>query len=369
MKIRHSTAIAVAATSLLLAACSTDPETGSGGGGGAASAEELSGTVTFLLPNTTTTRFTEHDAPAFQAAMQELAPGVEVEVLNAEGSADEQVSQAETALSSGTSAIVLAAADPTLSGAVLQRAAADNVPVISYEHEALDGPVTYQVMFDPHKVGVAQGEYFAEHLPQTEGGPIRLARLKGNSGDNYTNRNEEGQNEILQPLIDSGQVEVVCEDYTPGWDPAEAQQLMEQCLTRSQDQVDAVMAMNDGTASGAIAALQGQGLAGQIPVYGGQDANLEALRFILQGQQAATVFKDYALEGQTAAELVVAALTGNEPESDVINGEFDNNSEMVPTAYLDVESIDASNMQTVVDAGLYTKEELCEGLSGVEFCG
>jgi D-xylose transport system substrate-binding protein len=371
MKIRHSAIAAFAATGLILSACSTDPAPSGGGdeGGGAESGEELSGTVTLLLPNTTTTRFIEHDAPAFQAAMKDLAPGVEVKVLNAEGSGEEQLSQAETALNEGTTAIVLVAADPALSGAVLQQAAADNVPVVSYEHEALDGPVTYQVMFDPFKVGTAQGQYFADHLPQAAAGPIRLARLKGNSGDNYTNRNEEGQNEILQPLIDSGDVEVVCEDYTPGWDPAEAQQLMEQCLTKAQDQVDAVMAMNDGTASGAVAALEGQGLAGQVPVYGGQDANLEALRYILQGQQAATVFKDYALEGQTAAELVVAALTGNEPESDVINGEFDNNSEMVPTAYLDVESIDASNMQTVVDAGLYTKEELCEGLSGVEFCG
>jgi D-xylose transport system substrate-binding protein len=129
------------------------------------------------------------------------------------------------------------------------------------------------------------------------------------------------------------------------------------------------MAMNDGTASGAIAALEGQSLSGKVPVYGGQDANLEALRFILEGKQAATVFKNYALEGQAAAELVVAALTGNEPEADLINGEFDNNAEQVPTAYLDVESIDASNIQTVVDAGLYTKEQLCEGLSGVEFCG
>jgi D-xylose transport system substrate-binding protein len=371
MKALHLSAAAVAATGLLLSACSTDPETGSGGGGGgeATSADELSGTVTFLLPNTTTTRFTEHDAPAFEAAMKELAPDVEVEILNAEGKPDQQLSQAETALNSGTKAIVIAAADPALSGAVLQRAAADEVPVISYEHEALDGPVTYQVMFDPYKVGTAQGEYFAENPPKAAQGAIRVARLKGNKGDNYTNRNEEGQNDALQPLIDSGEIEVVCEDYTPGWDPAEAQQLMEQCLTKSQDQLDAVIAMNDGTASGAIAALEAQGLSGKIPVYGGQDANLEALRFILQGQQQATVFKDYAKEGKAAAELVVAALTGSEPADGLINGEFDNNAEQVPTAYLDVESIDASNMDTIVDAGLYTKEQLCEGLSGVEYCG
>ena len=369
MKFRRSTTAAVAGVGLLLTACSTDPEVGGDAGAQAESAEELSGTVTLLLPNTTTTRFTQHDAPAFQAAMEELAPGVEVEVLNAEGNAEQQVSQAETALSEGTSALVLVAADPALSGAVLQRAAADSVPVVSYEHEALDGPVTYQVMFDPFKVGTAQGEYFAENLPEAESGAIQLARLRGNKGDNYTNRNEQGQDEVLQPLIDSGEVEVVCDDYTPGWDPAEAQQLMEQCLTKTQDQIDAVMAMNDGTASGAIAALEGQGLSGKVPVYGGQDANLEALRFILEGKQKATVFKNYAIEGEAAAKLVIAALTDSEPEGDLINGEFDNNAEQVPTAYLDVESIDASTIQTVVDAGLYTKDELCDGLAGVEFCG
>ena len=126
---------------------------------------------------------------------------------------------------------------------------------------------------------------------------VTVSRVYGNNGDNYTIQDLAGQNEKIQSLIDDGTVEVACEDYAAGWDPAAAQQLVEQCLTRTQNQIDAVLAMNDGTASGAIAALQSQGLAGQIPVYGGQDANLDALRYILQGLQTATVFKDYALEG------------------------------------------------------------------------
>lgn len=366
MSSRMLPVVGVLCGAALLAACTTEPPPS--GGAEADSTGELSGTVTFLLPNTTTTRFVEHDAPAFERAMAELAPDVEVEVLNAEGQADAQLAQAETALNSGTSAIVMAAADPSLSGAVLQKAAADGIPVISYEHEALDGPLTYQVMFDPYKVGVAQGTYFAENPPQVDSGPIRIARVKGNAGDNYTNRNEEGQNAALQPLVEAGEVEVVCEDYATGWDPAAAQQLVEQCLTKTQDDLDAIVAMNDGTASGAIAALESQGLSGRIPVYGGQDANLEALRFILEGKQEATVFKNYALEGRAAAELVVAALTGEEPRDGLVNGEFDNKFAAVPTAYLDVESIDASNIQVVVDEGLYTKEQLCEGVSGVDFC-
>ncbi|WP_111768725.1 sugar ABC transporter substrate-binding protein [Nakamurella deserti] len=330
---------------------------------------EVTGSVAFLLPNTTTTRFIQHDSPAFVAAMGELAPGVTVDVLNAEGKSDQQLSQAESAINSGAKALVLVAADPSLSGAVLQKAAEANIPVIGYEHEALDGPLYAQVIFDPKKVGEAQGQYFADNLPAGKDGMVTISRVYGNNGDNYTIQDQAGQNEKIQPLIDSGKVAVACEDYAAGWDPAAAQQLVEQCLTRTQNQIDAVLAMNDGTASGAIAALQGQGLAGQIPVYGGQDANLDALKFILQGQQTDTVFKDYALEGATAAQVVVAALEGREPPSSVINATFDNKAVQAPAAYLDVQSIDAANMQVVIDAGLYTKDEICDGIGDVAFCG
>lgn len=368
VSIKHLLGLGAAA--LLTAACTTNP-----GGGGTAPAAPAqtggapTGTVTFLLPNTTTTRFVEHDAPAFVAAMKTLAPDVTVNLQNAEGKSDLQLNQAQTAINAGTKAIVLAAADPSLSGAVLRLAADSNVPVIGYEHEALDGPLYTQVIFDPYKVGQAQGEYFAQHLPQAADGKVTIGRIYGNNGDNYTTKDLDGQNDKMKPLIDSGQVEVACEDYATGWDPAAAQQLAEQCLTKTQNGLDAIVAMNDGTASGAIAALAGQNLDGRIPVYGGQDANLEALKFILQGRQASTVFKNYAVEGETAAKVTLAAISGQAPPADLVTGTFDNHAVQAPAAYLDVQSIDATNMQTVVDAGLYTKEQLCEGITGVTFCG
>jgi D-xylose transport system substrate-binding protein len=333
----------------------------------AASAEELTGTVTLLLPNTTTTRFIEHDAPAFVEAMGELAPGITVDVQNADGDASRQLTQAETAISQGTEAIVFVSADPALSGSVLAKASDALIPVIGYEHEALDGEVAYQVIFDPFKVGAAQGTYFGGHLPETAT-PVKVARVYGNNGDNYTTQVKAGQDDTIDGLVADGSVEVVCEDYAAGWDPANAQKIVEQCLTKTQNQIDAVLVSNDGTASGAIAALEGQNLGGTVPVYGGQDANLDGLKYILQGKQQDTVFKNYAVEGQSAAELVIAALLKQDPPSGLVNDVFDNNSIEVPAAFLDVESIDAENMQTVVDAGLYTKEEICEGLSGVAFC-
>ncbi len=335
---------------------------GESGDGGA------NGTVTFLLPNTTTTRFVEHDAPAFEEAMKELAPDVSVEIVNAEGDSGTQIRQAETAILNGTKAIVLTSADPALSASILQKADEAGIPVISYEHEALDGPLSYQVMNDPLKVGEAQGKYFAEHLPESNG-PIQLARVHGNAGDNYTIKVKEGQDEYIEKLVSDGKVEVVCEDNAAGWDPAEAQTIVEQCLTKTSNEIDAVLNSNDGTASGAIAALEGQSLVGAIPVYGGQDANLDALKFILEGKQVDTVFKDYAKEGEVAAKLVVALMNGGDPEDGLVNSEFDNGFEQVPAAFLDVTSVDVENLQTVVDAGLYTQEEICADVeTDAEFC-
>jgi ABC-type xylose transport system substrate-binding protein len=330
---------------------------GSSGGGGA----KASGTVVMLLPNTTTVRFVEHDAPAFQKSMKELAPDVQVKVLNAGGDANKQLQQAETAITQNAKAIVMAAADPNIAAGILAKADQAQIPVISYEHEAVNGPVTYQVMFDPYKVGVEQGRYAAEKLGS--GGPKTVLRLYGNKGDNYTTQDLKGQNDQLKKAIDSGQIKVACEAFTPGWDPAKAQQLTEQCLTKTQNKIDAVIAMNDGTASGAIAALQGEKLQGKIPVYGGQDANLDALKYILAGWQGSTVLKNYPIEGKAAAELTIAALEGKKPKAGLVNGVFNNGAAKVPTAYLAVESIDAANMDKVVAAGLYTWKELCTGMA------
>ncbi|HWV84507.1 MAG TPA: sugar ABC transporter substrate-binding protein [Capillimicrobium sp.] len=372
---RRST-IAIAAAFLAavtMAACGTtdgtsDTESSSDAATGAATAasaeEELSGTVYMMLPNTTTPRFTQQDAPHFIEAMKRHAPDVKVEVVNAEGDPQKQLQQAETALNNSPKAIVLVAADPNLSSGILQKAAEADVPVVAYEHEALNGPLASMVIFSPLDAGRVGAKYFAEQVQSGELGdpPVRVARIYGNQGDNYTNQMLEGQNEFLQPLIDDGTIEVVCEDYTPGWDPAKAQTLMEQCLTKTQDRVDAVLGMYDGITAGAIAALKGQGLEGKIPVYGGQNPELSGLQYMLTGWQEDNILKPYEKEADAAAQLAIAAATGAEPPPGLINGEFDNGAEMVPTAFLDVEHISSPDeVQKAVDYGMFSWEEICEG--------
>lgn len=359
------TAVAVGmAGTLMLTGCSSNG--GDEGSGNSGDPAELTGKVVMLLPNTTTTRFVEHDGPGFVQAMEELAPNVEVEVQNAEGDAARQLTQIETAVSQGVDAIVLVTADPKVSAAGLVRADEAGIPVISYEHEAIDGPVAYQVMSDPYRVGITQAEYLVDNLPESDG-PLQVARLYGNAGDNYTDQVKRGQDEVIQPLIDDGTIEVVCEDNAQGWDPANAQRLTEQCLTKTQNKIDLVLASNDGTASGAIAALEGQNLAGEIPVHGGLDANIEALHYIMDGKQEMSAYRNFYEMSDVAAQLVVSLLSGEE-QSDLVNDVFDNNFEEVPAVMVDIYAVDKDTIGDLVDIGIYTKDDICSGAPAVGYC-
>ena len=108
--------------------------------------------------------------------------------------------------------------------------------------------------------------------------------------------------EVLKAAIDSGKIKNVGEAYTDGWLPANAQKNMEQFLTANDNKVDAVVAANDGTAGGVVAALTAQGLAGTVPVSG-QDGDHAALNRIALGTQTVSVWKDARELGKNAAEI------------------------------------------------------------------
>ena len=334
--------------------------------------------VYFMQPNTTPTRYIQQDGPFFQEAMLALDPNVTVEFVNAEGDSAKQQSQVETAIANGADALVIVAADPNTSAGLLGTAEEAGIPVIGYENPPLNGTLYSQVLFNPTNAGQVQGEYFAAQVQSGSLGekPVKIARLYGNKGDEYTTQMLTGQDEYLQPLIDDGSIEVVCEDYVTNWDPAEAQNLMAQCLTRTQSDVDAVLGFYDGITAGAIAALEAQGLTPEIPVYGGQNPELTGLQYMVTGQQEDNVFKSFAKEAATAAELTMAALRGENPPEPPISTTVNNGFMDVPTALLSVEYIHledgvdvASIIQPVVDAGIFSWEDICTGpAAGTETC-
>ena len=107
--------VAGVAVGMLLAgygASGSTASTGSSAPDPAGAGADLEGTVFYLMPNATTPRYPNSDAPAIEAALAELAPNLTLELLNAEGDPQQQVQQAETAISRGAVAIILTAAFP-----------------------------------------------------------------------------------------------------------------------------------------------------------------------------------------------------------------------------------------------------------------
>ena len=175
--------------------------------------------------------------------------------------------------------------------------------------------------------------------------PVKVARVKGNQGEYGTGQYEKGQDEFLKPLIDSGKVEVVCEQYTQNWDPTLAQSFAEDCLTKTGGDVDVFLGMNDGTTGGSVAALISQGYQpGEKLVTGGQDATVEALRYIAQGWQDNSVLKDLKVEATNAAEVVASILAGKGVPQDLVNGKVNNQYMDVPAVFLPVENITIDNL-------------------------
>ncbi|MDU9005389.1 ABC transporter substrate-binding protein [Sedimentitalea todarodis] len=325
--------------------------------------------VFFLLPNTTTIRFESRDAPFFVEALKEKAPNAEVTVQNAQGDPQQQQRQIEDAISQGADLIMLTSADANLVAGGLAAAESAGVPVVLYDHDAIGGKAEAHVVFDSLAVGQAQGKRAAELIAAMDKSPVKVARVKGNQGEYGTTQYEKGQDEFLQPLVDSGKVEVVCEQYTRNWDPTLAQSFAEDCLTRTGGDVDVFIGMNDGTTGGSVVALISQGYQpGEKVVTGGQDATVEALRYIAQGWQDNSILKDLKLEAAAAADVAAGILAGDGVPEELVNGIVNNQYVDVPGIFLPVQSISIDNLDEVVAKGVWTWEEICQGIESTEVC-
>jgi len=189
------------------------------------------------------------------------------------------------------------------------------------------------------------------------------AFIKGNKADPNSDFLFGGTMEILGEAVDAGDIVNVGEQYTDNWDPSVAQRNMEQILTDNDNAVDAVVAQNDGTAGGAIAALDAQGMAGIVPVSG-QDAEGAALNRIAKGLQTQTVWVDARVLGEAAANVAVALAGGAALEEIEGSGIFSDgpNGVDMNSVLLTPVSVTQENLGELIEAGWITEEELCAGV-------
>jgi D-xylose transport system substrate-binding protein len=322
----------------------------------AAGSGKVGDNIWFLMPNSTIARLESQDRPFFEANIKSVAPDVKVTVVNAEGSNEKQLAQAEAALADGADVIAVMANDQTAAGVIVEKAHEAGVPVIGVERPINDAPLDYIAAVRVQDMGVTMGEWI---MANTKDGD-RIAVVNGDKTDGNAVLFNEGYMSVLQPAFDAGTRVEVANVWTPGWDPANAQREMEQILTKENNEVDAVLASNDGLAGGVIAALKAQDMT--VPVTG-VDASLAGVQRVLKGEQGMTLLISINELHQQVGAIAGALLKGEEPPADLFTGTFDNGTaEGVPWAARSGVLIDKDTYQAAIDDGGFTLEELCEGL-------
>ena len=295
------------------------------------------------------------DEAAIKGALE--AAGANYVSADAQSSSAKQLSDVESLIAQGVDALIILAQDSSAIGPAVDAADAEGIPVVGYDRLIEDSRAFY-LTFDNVEVGRMQARAVLEAAPSG-----RYVMIKGSPTDPNADFLRGGQQEVLQAAIDAGDITIVDEAYTDGWLPANAQRNMEQILTANDNGVDAVVASNDGTAGGVVAALTAQGMEG-IPVSG-QDGDHAALNRVALGTQTVSVWKDARALG-AAAGAIAAELAAADGDMVAIEGGMEWTSPAGTTLnamFLSPVPVTAANLSAVVDAGWITQEALCQGVT------
>lgn len=316
-------------------------------GTGCAPAPSADAVIALLLPESATARYERLDRPLFE---QRLAVSGDYRVIyaNAGGSASRQLEQAESALAAGASVLVVNPVDQTAARAIVDTAAALDVPVISYDRLIDGGGSAFYVSFDNEQVGVLQAESLVDGMRErgTPAGGVLV--LAGDPNDANTTELAAGFGRVLA----AADVTVLARYDVPGWSAARAQEWAATQVSQFGDRIDGIYAGNDGLAGAAIAALRTAGIT-TTPAVTGQDADLSAVRRIVAGTQYATVFKNIAMQARIAADAAKALAAGEAPAAwDEVGG--------VPSVVLDPVLVTAEDIdRVIITTGLYTIADVC----------
>ncbi len=271
-------------------------------------------TVAFLMPDQSSTRYEEHDHPGFVAEMKKLCPTCKVLYQNADGDAARQQQQFNSVISQGAKAIVLDPVDSAAAASLVKQAQGRGIKIVAYDRPVPSTPADYYVSFDNEALGKAIAQSLVEHLKAAKiptGDDTGLLEINGSPTDAAAGLIKKGVHEGLE----SGGYKVLSEYDTPEWAPAKAQQWASGQISRFGKKIMGVVAANDGTAGGAVAAFKAAGV-DPVPPVTGNDATIAGLQLIIAGDQYNTISKPSEIVAAAAANVAVQLLSGETPKAD-----------------------------------------------------
>ncbi|TDC44902.1 sugar ABC transporter substrate-binding protein [Actinomadura sp. KC345] len=310
------------------------------------------GKVGVILPDTASSdRYESFDRPYLKQAFD--AAGIESDIQNAEGKAQRFQTIADQMLTSGVSVLIMSGLDSSSAAAVQRKAQSQGVKTIDYDRLTLGGVADYYVSFDNVKVGEELGKGLQKCLGDKKS---NIVYLNGAPTDNNATLFAKGAHNILDK---DANYTKVAEQPVPDWSAENAATLFEQMWTEQKGKIDGVVAANDNLANSAISVLKKNQRAGDVPVTG-QDATVQALQNILDGNQCMTVYKPIKQEADAAAKLAISLIKGEKGETNGTTNDPEGKRD-VPSVLLAPISVTTENMKKVVDDGFVKAADLCKG--------
>src|SRR5215510_1448960 len=289
----------------------------------------------------------QRDKALVEQRCQEVGAQCEVQVANGDDAV--QTKQADNLLTKGVDVLIVAPHNGQIAASIVEAAHRQGVPVISYERMLRNSDVDLYVSHQVVKIGELQAKYALDNRPKGN-----YVLIGGSPTDNNALLLRDGQMNVLKPAIDRGDIKIISDQFAKEWKAEEALRITEDALTKTNNDIQAIVASNDGTAGGAISALPPQ-LVGKVLVTG-QDAALDAVQRIVEGKQTMTIYKPIQPLAFNAVDSAIKLARGDKVDAKdkINNGKID-----VPSMLFEPVVLDKNNvMQTVIKDGYHKMEEV-----------
>jgi D-xylose transport system substrate-binding protein len=328
---------------LLFAACVKGPEQGNTG----RSAKQGGPVRIGISMDTLKEERWQRDKALFEQRCKEVGAECEIQVANGDDAV--QTKQCDNFLTKGVDVLIVAPHNGQIAASIVEAAHRQGVPVISYDRLIRNSDVDLYVAHQVVKIGQMQAQYALDHAPKGN-----YVLIGGSQTDNNAILLVEGQMSVLQPAVDRGDIKIVTKQFAREWLASEALRITEDALTKNNNDIQAIVASNDGTAGGAISALPPQ-LIGKVLVTG-QDAALDAVQRIVEGKQTMTIYKPIQPLAFSAVDAAIKLAHKEKVDTkDTIN----NGKKDVPSILHQPQILDKGNvMDTVIKDGYHKLEDV-----------
>ena len=323
-----------------------------------AEAAAKGGTIALLLPETKTTRYELHDRPTFEAKVKALCPDCKIDYANANQDPAQQQQQAEAALTKGAKVLVLDAVDAKAAVAIVNRAKQAGVPVIAYDRLITGAPIDYYVSFDNVKVGKLQAQTLRRqdrrrgqgqvdgHDQRLAHRPERRATTRRARTRSWTTRRSRSARSTTRPT---------------GRPTRPSARWSRRSRRSARTSIVGVYSANDGMASGAIAAMKGNGIDPKSLPTTGQDSEVAAIQRILAGEQYMTIYLAIKKQAEASAADGGRRWPRASPSpAGLVNAKVDNRPGQVPSVLLAPTAVTKDNIKdTIIEDDFLKASEIC----------